>query len=109
MRKGDLACANAHAKSLFADLYPELALIGSGGVDAVVGLTDFHLDEIDVRKTIIANTARSYILADSSKLGQVAPHRVCALRPVNGLITEHNSSQAVAGSTEEAGGVVLPA
>jgi DeoR family transcriptional regulator, fructose operon transcriptional repressor len=109
VRKGDLACANAHAKALFADLYPDLAFLGSGGVDARAGLTDFHLDEIDVRKTIIANSARSYILADSSKLGRVAPHRVCALRAVNGLITEHNSSQAVAAAIEEAGGVVLSA
>jgi DeoR family transcriptional regulator, fructose operon transcriptional repressor len=79
------------------------------GVDAVVGLTDYHLDEIDVRKTIIANSARTFILADSSKLRRVAPGRVCALRAVNGLITEHNCSQAVAAAIAEAGGVVLAA
>jgi DeoR family transcriptional regulator, fructose operon transcriptional repressor len=109
VRKGDLACANAHAKALFTDLYPDLAFIASGGVDAVAGLTNFHLDEVDIRKTIIANSARTFILADSSKLGRIAPHRVCGLRSVSGLITERNSSPAVTAAIEEVGGVVLSA
>jgi DeoR family transcriptional regulator, fructose operon transcriptional repressor len=109
VRKGDLACANAHAKALFSDLYPDLAFIASGGVDAVAGLTNFHLDEVDIRKTIIANSTRSFILADSSKLGRIAPHRVCGLRSVSGLITERNSSPAVTAAIEDVGGVVLSA
>ena len=109
VRGGDLACANAHAKAFFADTYADLAFIGSGGVDAVAGLTDYHLDEVDVRRTMIANSARSYILADSSKLGQIAPHRVCDLAAVTGLITEEVTAPAVASAVQEAGGVVLSA
>ncbi|WP_396931805.1 DeoR/GlpR family DNA-binding transcription regulator [Mycolicibacterium sp.] len=109
VRAGDLACSNAHTKAFFADVYPDIALLGSGGVDARAGLTDFHLDEIDVRRTIIANSARSYILADSSKLGQVAPHRVCDLSAVDGLITDQSTDAAVAAAFEETGGVVLSA
>lgn len=81
VRAGDLACSNAHTKAFFADVYPDIALLGSGGgVDARAGLTDFHLDEIDVRRTIIANSARNYILADSSKLGQ--SRRIASARSV---------------------------
>ncbi|MBX8686783.1 DeoR family transcriptional regulator [Mycobacterium vulneris] len=109
VRAGDLACSNAHTKAFFTDVYADIALLGSGGVDAAAGLTDFHLDEIDVRRTIIANSARSYILADSSKLGQVAPYRVCDLSAVNGLITDQNTDPAVAAALEETGGVVMPA
>lgn len=109
VRAGDLACSNAHTKAFFADVYPDIALLGSGGVDARAGLTDFHLDEIDVRRTIIANSARNYILADSSKLGQVAPHRVCPLSAVDGLITDQSTDAAVAAAFEETGGVVLSA
>jgi DeoR family transcriptional regulator, fructose operon transcriptional repressor len=109
VRAGDLACSNAHTKAFFSDIYADIALLGSGGVDAHAGLTDFHLDEIDVRRTIIANSARSYILADSSKLGQVAPYRVCDLGAVAGLITDENTSPAVAAAIEETGGVVISA
>jgi DeoR family glycerol-3-phosphate regulon repressor len=109
VRAGDLACSNAHAKAMFADLYADIAFIGSGGVDAGAGLTDYHLDEVDARRTIIANSARSFILADSSKLGQIAPHRVCGLDAVSGLITEDDCAPAVTAAIREAGGVVLSA
>jgi DeoR/GlpR family transcriptional regulator of sugar metabolism len=107
VRAGDLACSNAYTKSFFADLYADVALLGSGGVHAEAGLTDFHLDEIDVRRTIIANCARSYILADSSKVGQVAPYRVCALSAVTGLITDRPADALITAAFEETGGVVL--
>jgi DeoR family transcriptional regulator, fructose operon transcriptional repressor len=109
VRGGDLACSNAHAKALFSDLYADIAFVSSGAVDAAAGLTDYHPDEVDIRRTVIANSARSYILADSSKLDCIAPHRVCDLASVSGLITEASTSPAVAAAIEEAGGVVLSA
>jgi DeoR family fructose operon transcriptional repressor len=109
VRRGDLACSNAHAKALFADLYPDIAFISSGAVDAAVGLTDYHPDEVDIRRTVIANSARCYILADSSKLDRIAPHRVCDLASVNGLITDVDTSPAVWAAMHESGGVVLSA
>ncbi|MGB3483600.1 MAG: DeoR/GlpR family DNA-binding transcription regulator [Mycobacterium sp.] len=107
VRAGDLACSSAFTTAFFAGIYPDIALLGSGGVHAEAGLTDFHLDEIDVRRTIIANSARSYILADSSKVGQVAPYQVCDLSAVTGLITDNNTDTDVAAAIERAGGVVL--
>ncbi len=109
VRPGDLACSSAHARAFFADIYADIALLGSGGVHAEAGLTDFHLDEIDVRRTIIANSARSYILADSSKVGQVAPYRVCPLNAVTGLITDADTDAGVAAAFADTGGVVLSA
>lgn len=109
VRAGDLACSNAHAAALFSDLYADIAFIGSGGVDADAGLTDYHLDEVAVRRTIIANSAASYVLADSSKLDRIAPHRVCDLGAITGVITEVSSSAAVVAAVQNAGGVVLSA
>lgn len=114
VRNGDLACASAHANAFFAGLYADIAFIGSGGLHVSAGLTDYHLDEIDIRRTVIANSARSFILADSSKLGHIAPHRVCDLTSVSGLITEditaeNTDAHAIAAAIREAGGVVLAA
>jgi DeoR family transcriptional regulator, fructose operon transcriptional repressor len=109
VRPGDLACSNAHTRMFFADIYADVALLGSGGVDAGAGLTDFHLDEIDVRRTMIANSARKYILADASKLGRVAPYRVCPLRDVDGVITDEPADAAAVAAIEEAGVTVLAA
>lgn len=109
LRAGDLACSNAQALAFFADLRADVAFLGSGGVDASAGLTDFHLDEVATRRLMLANTVRSYILADSSKFGRVAPHRVCGLEDVDGLITDARPSSTLESGMERSGGVVVVA
>jgi len=107
VRGGDLACVNAHAKAFFADLYADIAFLGSGGVATDAGLTDFHLDEVDVKTTIIANSARTYVLADSTKLGRVSPHRVCALTALDGIITDSTVPDDLSRAIADAGGVIV--
>ncbi|GAA4057170.1 DeoR/GlpR family DNA-binding transcription regulator [Actinomadura miaoliensis] len=109
LRAGDLACSGAHANGFFADLNADVAFLGSGGVDAAAGLTDFHLDEVAGRRVMIANTVRSYVLADARKLGRVAPHRVCGLDEIDGLITDETPPPTLRAAIEDAGGAVVVA
>ncbi|MEV7421732.1 MULTISPECIES: DeoR/GlpR family DNA-binding transcription regulator [unclassified Streptomyces] len=109
LRAGDLVCSNAQTMAFFADLRSDVAFLGSGGVDASAGLTDFHLDEVATRRLILANTVRSYILADASKFGRVAPHRVCGLEEVDGLITDARPSPTLESGVERSGGIVVVA
>jgi DeoR/GlpR family transcriptional regulator of sugar metabolism len=37
---------------------------------------------------MLANSARSVVLADSSKIGVIAPRRVCRLEEIDQLITD---------------------
>ncbi|MFI6513229.1 DeoR/GlpR family DNA-binding transcription regulator [Streptosporangium sp. NPDC050855] len=109
LRAGDLALSNSLAQAFFADLNPDVAFLGSGGVDAVAGLTDYYLDEIATRRIILRNATRSYVLADSSKFGLVARHRVAGLAEFAGLVTEAEPPSAVRDAvTREGGVIVLP-
>ena len=67
------------AEAFFADFYADKAFLGSGGVHAQAGLTDYHPPEVATRRTIIAHAAASYVLADSSKLGAIAEVNPTAL------------------------------
>lgn len=109
LRAGDLALSNTLAQAFFADLHPDLVFLGSGGVAARVGLTDYHLDEAVVRRTMIRNASASYILADSSKLGRVVRHRVAGLDEVTGLITDAEPPAGLRSAFEGFGGYVLVA
>ena len=42
VRHGDAACFGAQAEAFFADFYADKAFLGSGGVHAQAGLTDYH-------------------------------------------------------------------
>ncbi|MDL4772582.1 MULTISPECIES: DeoR/GlpR family DNA-binding transcription regulator [Thermomonosporaceae] len=109
VRAGDLACSGAQTAAFFADLRADVAFLGSGGVDAGAGLTDFHLDEVAVRRVIIASSLRSFVLADSGKLGRLAPHRVCGLDEVDGLVTDRPVPPGLQLAVERADGVIVSA
>ncbi len=104
-----MACSNAQAIAFFADLRADIAFLGSGGFDPVAGLTDYYLDEVATRRTIIQNAGRAYVLADSTKLGRLAPHRVCGLDAIDGVITETRPAEHIASAVERAGGIVITA
>ncbi|WP_028921763.1 DeoR/GlpR family DNA-binding transcription regulator [Pseudonocardia acaciae] len=106
LRGGDLALSNAHAVGFFADLHADVAFLGSGGLDAAHGLTDYHLDEVATRRTILANSQRAFVLADAAKHGRVAPHRVCGLDALAGLITDGPPDDELARALERAGAAV---
>jgi DeoR family transcriptional regulator, fructose operon transcriptional repressor len=88
VRSGDAACSGAHAEAFFGEFYADQAFLGSGGVHPEAGLTDYYPAEVVVRRTIIEHSARSYVLADSSKLGAIAVHRVCPLDRIDAVITD---------------------
>lgn len=95
VRAGDGACSGAHAEAFFAEFYADKAFLGSGGVHPDAGLTDYYPPEVVIRRTIIAHTASSYVLADSTKLGTIAVHRVCALDDITAVITDDHDADAV--------------
>jgi len=109
VRTGDAACSGAHAESFFAEVYADKAFLGSGGVHTQAGLTDYHPPEVITRRTIIAHSAASYVLADSSKLGAIAVHRVCPLSRVTAVLTDHEASAEIAGALARAGCTLMQA
>ena len=94
VRAGDAACYGAQADAFFEQVYADKAFLGSGGVHAEAGLTDYYPHEVAARRVMIAHAGACYVLADSSKLGNVAVHRVCALTQVTAVITNADNSKA---------------
>ena len=109
VRRGDAACFGAQAEAFFADFYADKAFLGSGGVHAQAGLTDYHPPEVVTRRTIIAHAAASYVLADSSKLGAIAVHRVCPLSRVTAVLTDPDANAEAIEALTSAGCTVMSA
>lgn len=109
VRLGDGACAGAHAEAFFAEFYADRAFLGSGGVHLEAGLTDYYPAEVVVRRTIIGHTAMTYVLADSSKLGEIAVHRVCPLDRFTAVLTDDAENSAAFAALAAAGVSLLRA
>jgi DeoR family fructose operon transcriptional repressor len=109
VRPGDAACSGAHAEAFFSEFYADRAFLGSGGVHPEAGLTDYYPPEVVVRRTIIAHTAASYVLADSSKLGVIAVHRVCPLEQITAVITDDEENDLARAALADSGTDLLTA
>src|SRR5215472_16471428 len=109
VRHGDGACSGAHAEAFFAEFYADRAFLGSGGVHPEAGLIDYYPSEVVVRRTIIDHTAACYVLADSSKLGAIAVHRVCSLDRITAVITDDEGDPGACEALAAAGVTLLRA
>ena len=94
VRSGDAACFGRRTDDFFEEFYADKAFLGSGGMHADAGLTDYHPHEAATRRVIIAHAGASYVLADSSKLGTVAVCRVCPVAQITAVLTDSEDSQA---------------
>lgn len=101
LRKGDLALSGPDTLRFFEGYYADRVFLGSGGLDPVAGLTDYHPDEIAVRQLLIAHSAERFVMADSSKLGRVVLGKVCELATLTGVITDDGADQAIVDALRE--------
>lgn len=104
VRGGDLAVSNSLTVQFFNDVRADVAFLGTGGVSAEEGVTDYYIDEIATRRVIIANSTTTYALADTSKLGSVAPHHVCGLDEITAVITDRVPAPDIEAAIHQAGG-----
>src|SRR5579875_3353229 len=109
VRPGDLACSGPAAEAFFSKYFADRVFLGSGGVHPAAGLTDYHLDEIAVRQTLMERSRERYVLADSSKIGHIAVGQVCPLDALTAIITDSGADPAIVREIEQAGVDVLVA
>lgn len=77
--------------------------IGCNGVDVDAGITNVNLPETEIKKLMVAAGQRRVVLADSSKLGQVALAHVCALDDVDLLLTDEDADPNLLAALRETG------
>jgi DeoR family transcriptional regulator, aga operon transcriptional repressor len=63
------------------------AFVGCNGIDVESGVTNVNLPETEVKKLILRSSQRRVVVADGSKLGEVALAHVCDLDDVDLLLT----------------------
>jgi len=70
------------------------AFIGAGGVSARAGVTDHSYAESELNRLMVERATDVYVLADSSKLGEMAMATVCGLSAVTALLTDQAATPA---------------
>jgi DeoR/GlpR family transcriptional regulator of sugar metabolism len=87
-RHGELSLIGEHAEKAFEALNCDTVFLGAAGVSAREGVTDFHLDEVRVKRAALRSARRCVVVAHTPKLGEVALAPVCSLERVDVLVTD---------------------
>ena len=94
------------AEASLSALYLDLVLVGVDGIEVSAGLTTHHEVEAHTNRALIARARQVVVLADSSKIGQVAFARICDLSAVDEVITDSGADGDAVGALRDAGAVV---
>lgn len=109
LRQPDLVCVDDVAAGFFDRFFAHRAFLAVDGVNARAGLTCQNLDEIPVRRAMLRQSARCYVLAESAKLGAIAVGRLAPVADVAGIITDAAADPEVVRALESAGTRVIVA
>jgi DeoR family transcriptional regulator, aga operon transcriptional repressor len=91
------------AEASLAGLNLDVVLIGVDGITAAAGLTTHHEVEAHTNRALISRARRVIVVADSSKVGQVAFARICELGAVHEVITDEAADAGEVAAIREAG------
>jgi DeoR family transcriptional regulator of aga operon len=91
------------AEASLAGLNLDVVLIGVDGITAAAGLTTHHEVEAHTNRALISRARRVIVVADSSKVGQVAFARICELGAVHEVITDQAADAGEVAAIREAG------
>lgn len=84
-------------------IHVDKAFIGANGIDPVAGISTQNLLECEVKRHVLEASTRSYVLADSSKMGCVALGIIAPLNQVDCIITDSLVTPALVSAIEAVG------
>jgi len=83
----ELSVVGNYIEKVLDDFNIDIAFLGVGGISPERGLTDYDVEEIQVKKQFIKKAKKTIVLADHSKFGRIAPIKIGDLQIVDQIIT----------------------
>jgi DeoR family transcriptional regulator, aga operon transcriptional repressor len=99
---GSFSLIGQAAISSLQDIYMDKVFVSVCGLDLDRGITLIEPDEALTFRAMIKQTKKTIVVADSSKLGVVAPALICSISKIDVLITDREASdKAIAALLEK--------
>jgi DeoR/GlpR family transcriptional regulator of sugar metabolism len=95
------------AEQTLSQVYADIAFVAARGLTLAEGLTNPRLDEVPVKRRMIAIAKRSVALIDSSKWGCVFLGRIAPVSDLRTIITDAKAPSAMRREIELAGTEVI--
>lgn len=109
VRGRTLASVGAWAERAIADIYADVAFLGTNGLTVEQGLTTPDLAEASVKRALIGSARRTVVLADHTKVGRTDLACVAPMSAVDTFITDSDIDPDLADEIEATGTRVVRA
>ncbi|MBN1565078.1 MAG: DeoR/GlpR transcriptional regulator [Anaerolineae bacterium] len=103
VRPGEHSLIGPLAAETLSRFHVDKAFIGIGGVDLEAGLTEYNLEDAEVKRRMIQNAARCILLSDSSKFGLKTFASVAPLAAVHEIVTDDGLADVCRAALEDQG------
>lgn len=70
------------------DMFAHKAFISCSGIDMKFGVTSNSEAEAEIRKKMVQNSSKTYLVADITKFDRIGAHAICGLDEFEGIVTE---------------------
>src|SRR5690606_32707898 len=94
---------NPYADYVLERLYADVAFIGANGIDVNYGVTNVNIPEAEMKIRFLKAARRRILVADSSKIGNVARAKIGKLEDFDLLITDNQADSEQVWLIQEAG------
>lgn len=109
LRPGERSLTGTSTHDFLRRMHFDVALLSCGGVDASTGATDFNFEDVEIKRTVAANSRRTYVLADSTKFGVVGSFEIGTWHDLTGLIADRVPPDGIAAAARRAGSELVVA
>ena len=103
VRQGELSVSGFMAESLMQHFHLDKYILGIGGLTLENGVTDYHIEETNLRRVILSQSHTVIGLTDYSKFGVVAMNCVCPVEKLDILVTDSRADRSMITKLHSAG------
>jgi DeoR family glycerol-3-phosphate regulon repressor len=109
LRADDWATFGPSAIDFVRQFHVNYAILSIGGVTADGGFMDYHLDEAEFSRAVMAQAKKTIVVADKSKFGNPNFIQVCGFEDVDMVVSESSPPAGIAAGLREAGVAIIDA
>jgi len=107
VRRHEHSMIGYFAERFYEGMHVDKAFIGVGGLTLSHGLTEFNLEDVAVKRAMLANTDQVIVVADGSKFNRRAFTSFAPLSEIDVIVTDRTADPATIGPLQEMGIEVL--
>jgi DeoR/GlpR family transcriptional regulator of sugar metabolism len=107
VRPRELSMVGTIPEKVYQDFHVDKAFIGIGGLSLEDGLTEYNIEDTQIKQMLIRNAREKIVVADGSKFGLTTFASVGPLAAVDRIITDRSAPQEILAGIRKLGVEIL--